>query len=82
MSILPLTNESEAFIVAEKIRINCEQQGLSFTSSFGICAKKDSHRFNTLVHDADQALYQSNTQGRNQFSFIIGAITSFSNTKV
>jgi diguanylate cyclase (GGDEF)-like protein len=70
--LLPLTNASEAFIVAEKIRISCEQQTfpeqpeLSFTSSFGICAKKDSHRFDTLVHDADQALYQAKTQGRNQ----------------
>jgi diguanylate cyclase (GGDEF)-like protein len=70
--LLPLTNASEAFIVAEKIRISCEQHTfpeqpeLSFTSSFGVCAKKDSHRFDTLVHDADQALYQAKTQGRNQ----------------
>jgi diguanylate cyclase (GGDEF)-like protein len=70
--LLPLTNEAEAFIVAEKIRVSCEQhlfsghQGLCFTSSFGICSKKDDHSLDEIIHDADQALYQAKSQGRNQ----------------
>lgn len=70
--ILPLTDEQEAFIVAEKIRLACEQQifpeqaELSFTASFGICVKKDNHSFDALINDADRALYQAKHQGRNQ----------------
>jgi len=72
--LLPLTNVENALIVAEKIRISCEQQvfseqqGLCFTSSFGICSKKDggSHLLDGIIHDADQALYMAKSQGRNQ----------------
>jgi diguanylate cyclase (GGDEF)-like protein len=69
--ILPLLTAQEAFIVADKIRSACEQQtfpeqqGLLFTSSFGICSK-DHHSLDELVNDADQALYQAKIQGRNQ----------------
>lgn len=73
--ILPMTNEQEAFVVAEKIRLACEQQtfpeqpGLVFTSSFGISSKQDRHSFfDALINDADQALYQAKTLGRNQVS--------------
>jgi diguanylate cyclase (GGDEF)-like protein len=70
--ILPLTDEQEALIVAEKIRSACEQQrfkeqpDLLFTSSFGICVKKDGENFDSLIKSADQALYQAKNQGRNQ----------------
>lgn len=70
--ILPLTNEQEALIVAEKIRVTCERQVFSeypelrCTISIGICSKKDSHNFDELINDADHALYQAKTQGRNQ----------------
>lgn len=69
--ILPLLNTQEAFIVADKIRMACEQQsfseqqGLYFTSSFGICSG-DNYSFNELVSYADQALYQAKHQGRNK----------------
>ena len=64
--ILLLTNQAEAFIVAEKVRVSCEQhlfsevQGLCFTSSFGICSKKDDH--DEIIYDAGQALYQAKYQ--------------------
>jgi diguanylate cyclase (GGDEF)-like protein len=70
--ILPLTTEQEALMVAEKIRTACEQltfpeyPELRFTNSLGICSKKDSHSFDALIHDADHALYQAKTQGRNR----------------
>jgi diguanylate cyclase (GGDEF)-like protein len=70
--LLPLTNEEAAVIVVEKIRISCEQQVFSeqqelcFTSSFGICSKKDGHLLDGIIHDADQALYMAKSQGRNQ----------------
>lgn len=69
--MLPLLNGQEAFVVAEKIRTACEQQafpeqqGLHFTSSFGICSG-DNDNFDELVGYADHALYQAKTQGRNQ----------------
>jgi diguanylate cyclase (GGDEF)-like protein len=70
--ILPLTNEQEALNVAEKIRMACdlltfkEYPDLSFTNSFGICCKSDSHNFDELIDDADHALYQAKIQGRNR----------------
>jgi diguanylate cyclase (GGDEF)-like protein len=70
--ILPLTNEQEALIVAEKIRVACEQQTfpeypeLRFTNSLGICCKSNNHNFDDLIDDADHALYQAKTQGRNR----------------
>ena len=70
--ILPLTDEKKALIVAEKIRLACEQctfpeqPDLLFTASFGICAKKEDYSFDDLVNNADEALYQAKTKGRNQ----------------
>jgi diguanylate cyclase (GGDEF)-like protein len=70
--ILPLTNEQEALIVAEKIRLACEQctfskqPTLTFTCSFGVCVQRENRSFEELVHDADQALYQAKNQGRSK----------------
>lgn len=70
--ILPFTNEKDALIVAEKIRNACEkctfpeQPELLFTSSFGVCVKQNNYSFDKLVNNADQALYQAKSQGRNQ----------------
>jgi diguanylate cyclase (GGDEF)-like protein len=70
--ILPMTTEQEALMVAEKIRTACEQltfpeyPELRFTNSLGICSKKASHNFDELINDADHALYQAKTQGRNR----------------
>jgi diguanylate cyclase (GGDEF)-like protein len=70
--VLPLTNEQEAVIVAEKIRLACEQftfskqPTLTFTCSFGVCVQHQNRSFEELVHDADQALYQAKNQGRSK----------------
>lgn len=70
--MLPLTTEQDALIVAEKIRVACEQlifpeyPELRFTSSFGICCKSDNHNFDELITDADHVLYQAKNQGRNR----------------
>ncbi|MEI6708262.1 MAG: GGDEF domain-containing protein [Methylococcales bacterium] len=72
--IMPLLNAQEAFVIAEKIRSTCEQyrfsdseqQSLQITSSFGICSKQDNHGLDELICDADTALYQAKTQGRNR----------------
>lgn len=67
-----MTNEQEAQMVAEKIRIACEQfyfpeqQGLNFTNSFGVCCKKESHGLDELIHNADYALYEAKARGRNR----------------
>ena len=31
-----------------------------------ICGKKEGDRLDEIIHDADKALYQAKTQGRNQ----------------
>jgi diguanylate cyclase (GGDEF)-like protein len=70
--ILPVSNPEDAFVVAEKIRTRCEKQlfpqqpELCFTSSFGISCKTVSQNFDTIVNNADKALYRAKTQGRNQ----------------
>jgi diguanylate cyclase (GGDEF)-like protein len=70
--ILPVSNPEDAFLVAEKIRTCCEKQlfpqqpELCFTSSFGISCKTISQNFDTIVNNADKALYRAKTQGRNQ----------------
>jgi len=77
--MLPLLNTQEAFIVAEKIRRACEQQmfpqqqGLHFTSSFGVCSR-DHDSFDELVSYADQALYQAKAQGRNRVCVFNSAV--------
>jgi diguanylate cyclase (GGDEF)-like protein len=70
--LLPLTNESEALTITEKIRVACtqltfpEHPELSFTNSFGICCKNNNHSLDELIDNADHALYQAKVEGRNR----------------
>ncbi len=74
--ILPETNETDAFAVAEKLRIAIEEASFSegseqyaVTSSFGVSSARpaidDTFNKNDLINKADHALYTSKENGRN-----------------
>ncbi len=75
--ILPESTTEQALIVAEKLRTILEQttfqdnrEKYQVTASFGLSscspATEDSFDKNTLLHQADQALYEAKDKGRNQ----------------
>jgi two-component system cell cycle response regulator len=75
--ILPETNTEDALLVAEKLRVIIEQTGFkdngetyNVTASFGqACSHpttEDNLGKNTLISQADQALYEAKAKGRNQ----------------
>lgn len=73
--ILPETEESDAFTLADRIRIAIEDLALIYdgntirmTASLGVCGRvpRQQETLNTLVNDADKALYQAKASGRNQ----------------
>ena len=75
--ILPETNSEEAVIVAEKLRLTIEttifrdaREEYQVTASFGqACgqpAVEDGFTKDTLISQADQALYEAKEKGRNR----------------
>ncbi len=75
--ILPESTAEQALIVAEKLRSVVEQTSIQdnrekyqLTASFGVStcfpATEDSFNKNTLINQADQALYEAKDKGRNQ----------------
>ncbi|MAA70715.1 MAG: hypothetical protein CL679_03190 [Bermanella sp.] len=75
--ILPGTSEQGALEVAEKIRVDIEKLYLTWgnkqiklTASLGISVitpkKSDDRNQQYMINQADQALYQAKSQGRNQ----------------
>jgi diguanylate cyclase (GGDEF)-like protein len=75
--ILPETNSAEALVVAEKLRSIVEhtsfqdsREKYQVTASFGQSSStpaiEDNFNKNTLIHQADQALYEAKEKGRNQ----------------
>ena len=69
--LLPNTNVSDAFIVAEKIRSKVEQLTFSktvkVTLSIGLCEKEESDNTIELINEkADLALYRAKREGRNK----------------
>ncbi|MBU2112431.1 MAG: GGDEF domain-containing protein [Gammaproteobacteria bacterium] len=73
--VLPHTSRADAFLVAEKIRSQFEQQRFiatapeyAVTASFGIALCDNAEDFNQAVKQADQQLYFSKRNGRNQVS--------------
>jgi len=75
--LLPKTNLKQSFEIAERMRrsiesfpFSYEDQKLVVTSSIGIADYADGVESGTdLFKRADQALYQSKSNGRNQVSF-------------
>ena len=71
MVLCPETNEKEAVILAEKLRGTIEEYDFSkldnsCTISIGVAMHQRGEPENTLVGNADKALYRAKTQGRNR----------------
>lgn len=70
--VLPNTSVEKVKLVAKRCRLNIENQscdGVKVTSSFGIAALSLGARTpNDLIQQADEALYHSKENGRNQVS--------------
>ena len=75
--ILPETNSEEAMLVGEKLRVAIEstifrdaREEYRVTASFGqACCKpavEDNFSKDTLITQADQALYEAKEKGRNR----------------
>lgn len=68
--LLPNTNSTDAFVVAEKIRKQIENtnfpESLKVTISIGICEKQnEDYTIEDVTEKADKALYESKKSGRN-----------------
>jgi diguanylate cyclase (GGDEF)-like protein len=73
--LLPRTDEAVAATVAERLRKLIEELALvkddggsvpQVTSSFGFCVLRPEHTPESLIHEADVALYASKRGGRNR----------------
>ena len=60
--------------LGKKIKEFEEKKGINLTLSFGLAEKQDDKTINEVIEDADQALYESKTTGKNK-------ITVFNTTK-
>lgn len=75
--ILPNTTLKDSLNVAERIRkavaetpVSANKNKLDITISIGIaCLNEAGHTDEELIKTADEALYQSKTNGRNQVTF-------------
>ncbi|MFK7730731.1 MAG: GGDEF domain-containing protein [Pseudomonadales bacterium] len=71
--LLPETDETQAMIALEKLRLSIEQyeyayekQSIEVTMSFGLSAYREDDNINMVFARADQALYAAKQQGRNR----------------
>lgn len=72
--VLPETNNENAFVLAEKLRIKIDGSGYEYagkkipiTISIGVATLKPSHTtYEDLIGDADKHLYEAKHGGRNQ----------------
>ncbi len=66
---LPETDGHGAFAAADRIRRAIErtpaEPGLAVTVSAGVCSSENAHDVDTLVRNADRALYRAKESGRN-----------------
>ena len=72
--MLPHCNTEDAMAKAENIRSmieKCKPSNLTVTASIGVACLADHHYadFDALYKDADQAVYLSKENGRNQVTF-------------
>jgi len=71
---LPMANNHTAFVIAEKIRVDIEQQDIivdnnhvKFTVSIGVSTlQANDQHIESMLKRADKALYQAKNRGRNQ----------------
>ncbi|MDQ6607345.1 MAG: diguanylate cyclase [Actinomycetota bacterium] len=67
--LLPETDGHGAFAAADRIRRAIErtpaEPGLAVTVSAGVCSSENAHDVDTLVRNADRALYRAKESGRN-----------------
>ena len=74
--ILPSTARPQVEVILERIRSNLKQnpvvfdgQTIPLTASLGVVTARDDFGVEQLVKQADAALYQAKTSGRNRFVF-------------
>jgi diguanylate cyclase (GGDEF)-like protein len=78
ITILPDSELSGAIQTASRIQRSLARNSIAFegnevyvTVSIGICAVSDKHHnFEQLINDADKAMYQAKTNGRNRIEII------------
>lgn len=70
--VLPETELTDALNIAERIRqlieetkIACGENNIKLTASFGIATGKTDINIDSLLKDAEKALYKAKTEGRN-----------------
>lgn len=75
--VLPDTNTEHAQLIAEKLRskiasynINLEGKDVNITASFGVATRCSDIEFDTMMKDADKALYNAKSSGRNRVCHI------------
>lgn len=74
LMLLPHTDQAQAIVVAEKLRIAIASQTVALVSgetlqlsaSFGVAAFDQDNSLEALIWRADQALYNAKNAGRNQ----------------
>lgn len=77
--LLPETTSDIAQVIAERIRacieklnINYETHTIPLTSSFGVATHCNDIDLDYLIKDADKALYQAKSDGRNRVCVAVG----------
>jgi diguanylate cyclase (GGDEF)-like protein len=76
VALMPRTDQSQAMLVAEKIRSLVEAtpmpldngEEVSMTISIGLAEWKEGEEMNSLIGRTDRALYHAKQNGRNQIS--------------
>jgi len=73
MMLLPKCKLADAQLLAEKIRLQIEQQTLviegnkiTITASFGLCEYTDGASQSDVFEQVDKALYSAKSLGRNR----------------
>ena len=75
--ILPETDLAGALIIAERIRerievmeVDCNDECIRLTASLGVCTHCKDVNIDTLLKNADKALYKAKAEGRNRVCYM------------